>query len=109
MEIAYFTKTLQGLALERAAEITADIGFECVDLLIRDEHAVTPDAPEAIAGSVKTYAEHGLRTIMATIELDAPGCSDRAAPRQLRRCRDRAGSPRLLALRHGLRLAGVGR
>jgi hypothetical protein len=32
VDIAYFTKTLQGLSLERAAGAAADIGFDCVDL-----------------------------------------------------------------------------
>jgi sugar phosphate isomerase/epimerase len=85
VDIAYFTKTLQGLPLDRAAEATAEIGFDCVDLLIRDGHAVTPDAPEAVAGAVTAYAGQGLRAVMATIDATR---ADEGATRLLAACRD---------------------
>ncbi|TBG95869.1 sugar phosphate isomerase/epimerase, partial [Rhizobium leguminosarum] len=62
MDIAYFTKTLEGLPLEKAAGITAGLGFDCADLLIRDGHAVSPDRPEGIANAVKLFAAAGVRT-----------------------------------------------
>jgi sugar phosphate isomerase/epimerase len=85
MDIAYFTKALQGLRLDAAAAATADIGFDCVDLLIRDGHAVTPDAPEGVALAVAAYAAEGLRTVMATIDATRP---DDATERLLGSCRD---------------------
>jgi sugar phosphate isomerase/epimerase len=85
MDIAYFTKTLQGLALEQAAETTAALGFTCIDLLIRDGHAVTPDAPELVAEAVQAYADQGLRTIMATIDATRP---NEETARLLATCRD---------------------
>ena len=85
MDIAYFTKALQGMPLDVAAEATAAIGFDCVDLLIRDGHAVTPDAPDGIAPAVAAYAGQGLRTAMATIDATRP---DVAAERLLGSCRD---------------------
>lgn len=85
MDIAYFTKTLQGLPLERAAETTAALGFDWVDLLIRDGHAVTPDHPDGIAPAVATFASRGLRTAMATIDATRP---DEPSATLLTACRD---------------------
>lgn len=85
MDIAYFTKTLEGLPLERAAEITAGLGFDCADLLIRDGHAVSPDRPEEIVKAVKLFAAAGVRTPMATIDSTRP---DEAASRLLGCCRE---------------------
>ena len=72
MDIAYFTKTLEGLSLETAAEITAELGFDCADLLVREGHAVSPDRPEKIVEAVKLFAAAGLRTPMATIDATRP-------------------------------------
>ncbi|MBY5839009.1 sugar phosphate isomerase/epimerase (plasmid) [Rhizobium leguminosarum] len=83
MDIAYFTKTLEGLPLEKAAGITAGLGFDCADLLIRDGHAVSPDRPEKILNAVKLFAAAGLRTPMATIDSTQP---DDAASRLLGCC-----------------------
>lgn len=83
MDIAYFTKTLEGLTVERAAEITAGLGFDCADLLIREGHAVSPGRPEEIVKAVKLFAAAGLRTPMATIDSTRP---DDAASRLLGCC-----------------------
>lgn len=85
MDIAYFTKTLQGLYVMEAAEIAAELGFDCIDLLIRDGHAVTPDRPDGIAPAVRTFGASGLRTILATIDATKP---DETAARLLGHCAD---------------------
>ncbi|MBX5043840.1 sugar phosphate isomerase/epimerase [Rhizobium lentis] len=72
MDIAYFTKTLEGLPLDRAAKITASLGFDCADLLIRDGHAVSPERPEEIVKAAKLFAAAGVRTPMATIDSTRP-------------------------------------
>lgn len=72
MDIAYFTKTLEGLPVETAAEITAELGFDCADLLIREGHAVSPDRPEEIVKAGKLFAAAGLRIPMATIDATQP-------------------------------------
>ncbi|WP_163879304.1 sugar phosphate isomerase/epimerase family protein [Rhizobium laguerreae] len=92
MDIAYFTKTLEGLPLAKAAAITAGLGFDCADLLIRDGHAVSPDRPEEIVNAVKFFAAEGLRTPMATIDSTRPddavsrllGCCGEAGIGQVR-------------------------
>ncbi|WP_027683126.1 sugar phosphate isomerase/epimerase family protein [Rhizobium leguminosarum] len=92
MDIAYFTKTLEGLPLEEAAGITAGLGFDCADLLIRDGHAVSPDRPEEIVKAVTLFAAAGLRTPMATIDSIRPddvasrllGCCGKAGIGQVR-------------------------
>ena len=85
MDIAYFTKALEGLTLEAAAQATAEIGFDCVDLLIRSGHTVTPEQPRDIARAVNAFATSGLRTPLATIDATQP---DDAASRVLTHCRD---------------------
>lgn len=72
MDIAYFTKTLEGLPLDRAAKITAGLGFDCADLLVRDGHAVSPERPEEIVKAAKLFAAAGVRTPMATIDSTRP-------------------------------------
>ncbi|HWT58773.1 MAG TPA: TIM barrel protein [Rhizobium sp.] len=83
MDIAYFTKTLEGLPLKTAAEITAGLGFDCADLLVRDGHAVSPERPEEIVKAAKLFAAAGLRIPMATIDSTRP---DAAASRLLGFC-----------------------
>ncbi|MBB3646388.1 sugar phosphate isomerase/epimerase [Rhizobium sp. BK619] len=83
MDIAYFTKTLEGLPPETAAEIIADLGFDCADLLVRDGHAVSPDRPEEIVKAAKLFADAGLSIPMATIDFTRP---DAAASRLLGFC-----------------------
>lgn len=83
MNIAYFTKSLEGLPLEKAAEITAGLGFDCADLLVRDGQAVTPERPEEIVKAAKLFAAGGLRVPMATIDAIRP---DDAASRLLGFC-----------------------
>ena len=72
MDIAYFTKTLEGLPLEKAAEITADLGFDCADFLVRDGHTVSPGRPEEIIKAAKLFTATGLRIPMATIDSTRP-------------------------------------
>ncbi|MBB3913518.1 sugar phosphate isomerase/epimerase family protein [Rhizobium fabae] len=92
MDIAYFTKTLEGLSLERAAEMTVALGFDCADLLIREGHAVSPERPEEIVKAAKLFAEAGVRTPMATIDSTRPddstsrlvGCCGEAGIGQVR-------------------------
>ncbi|MDR9802764.1 sugar phosphate isomerase/epimerase family protein [Rhizobium hidalgonense] len=83
MNIAYFTKTLEGLPLEKAAEVTAGLGFDCADLLVRDGQAVTPERPEEIVKAANLFAAGGLRVPMATIDAIRP---DDAASRLLGFC-----------------------
>ncbi|SCB58159.1 Sugar phosphate isomerase/epimerase [Rhizobium aethiopicum] len=72
MDIAYFTKTLEGLPLETAAEITAGLGFDCADLLVRVGHAVSPDRPDEIVKAARLFAAAGLRMPMATTDATTP-------------------------------------
>lgn len=72
MDIAYFTKTLEGLPLGTMAEITAGLGFDCADLLVREGHAVSPERPEEIVKAAKLFAAAGVRTPMTTIDSTRP-------------------------------------
>lgn len=83
MDVAYFTKTLEGLSPQQAAETTADLGFDCADLLIREGHVVSPMAPQDIAHAVQAFGASGVRIPMATIDATQP---DEAAARLLGHC-----------------------
>jgi sugar phosphate isomerase/epimerase len=72
METVLFTKLFRGQTIEEIGALVADLGFDGIDLLIRAGHQVEPDAPEAIAGTVRLLKEAGLAVPMATTDLTDP-------------------------------------
>lgn len=84
-DIAYFIKTLHGLGIGQAAAVTADLGFDCADLLIREGFTVSPQRLKSIAEAVQAFALEGVRVPMATI--DAVRADD-SAQTLLGHCRD---------------------
>jgi sugar phosphate isomerase/epimerase len=73
MQTVLFTKLFKGHTLEEIAEHGSDLGFDGIDLLIRNGFQVTPDEPDAIAGAVNFLNRSGLSVPMATTDLTDPG------------------------------------
>lgn len=78
MKIVMFTKLFKGLSLDDIAHHLANIGFDGVDLLIRDGHQITPATPEGIAHAVGVMKKAGLSVPMATTDFnEATATSER--------------------------------
>lgn len=73
MQTVLFTKLFKGHTLEEIAEHGSDLGFDGIDLLIRNGFQATPDEPDAIAGAVTFLNRAGLSVPMATTDLTDPG------------------------------------
>lgn len=73
MQTALFTKLFKGHTLDEIAELGSDLGFDGIDLLIRDGFPVTPGEPEGIAGAVARLRDAGLSVPMATTDITDPG------------------------------------
>lgn len=69
MNTVMFTKLFKGLSLDEVADHLTALGFDGVDLLIRDGHQVTPAAPDAITPAVRRMERAGLSVPMATTDL----------------------------------------
>jgi sugar phosphate isomerase/epimerase len=72
MQIVLFTKLFKGHTLDEIADYGSDLGFDGIDLLIRNGFQVTPDAPQEIAGAVARLQAAGLSVPMATTDLTDP-------------------------------------
>lgn len=73
MQTVLFTKLFKGHTLDEIAEHGTDLGFDGIDLLIRDGHQVTPGEPDGIAKAVSHLRQAGLSVPMATTDLTDPG------------------------------------
>ena len=72
MEIIFFTKFLAGLEVNQIGEACRETGFDGVDVTIRSNQCVTPDnVAQVLPDAVKTWADMGLSTRLATLEGDA--------------------------------------
>lgn len=72
MELVLFTKMFRGLTLEETASHINDLGFDGVDLLIREGHQLEPGAPQRIPDAVRLMRTSGLSVPMATTDLTDP-------------------------------------
>ncbi|WP_342361847.1 sugar phosphate isomerase/epimerase [Terrarubrum flagellatum] len=70
MKTVMFTKLFKGLSLGEIARHLSDIGFDGVDLLIRDGHQLTPETPDGVGPAVKLFKEAGLSVPMATTDFN---------------------------------------
>ena len=68
MQSVLFTKMFKGLSVDEMAAHIAQLGFDGVDLLIRDGHQLTPNAPAEIAATVARLHAAGLTVPMATAD-----------------------------------------
>jgi sugar phosphate isomerase/epimerase len=73
MESVLFTKLFRGMTLDEIADSANDLGFDGIDLLIRQGHQVAPDHPAEIAGAVQLLREAGFSVPMATTDITDPG------------------------------------
>jgi len=78
MKAVMFTKLFKGLPLDAMGRHIAELGFDGVDLLIRDGHQLTPASPGEIGPAVERLKGMGLTVPMATTDLvEADGIADR--------------------------------
>ena len=68
MQVVMFTKLLRELGISEAAALLCEIGFDGVDLLIRDGWHVTPHTANSIKAVVTQFKQHGLNVPMATCD-----------------------------------------
>jgi sugar phosphate isomerase/epimerase len=73
MQTVLFTKLFKGHTLDEIADYGSDLGFDGIDLLIRNGFQVTPSEPDGIAGAVARLQAAGLAVPMATTDLTDPG------------------------------------
>jgi sugar phosphate isomerase/epimerase len=73
MQTILFTKMFRGRGIEDFSDMTVEIGFDGIDLLIRAGHQLEPGAPEKITTAVRTIEGHGLKVPMATTDQTSPG------------------------------------
>lgn len=72
MKSVLFTKLFKGLTIDDVASTASELGFDGIDLLVRNGHQVEPGRPGEIAGAVKTLQAAGLSVPMATTDLTDP-------------------------------------
>ena len=72
MQNVLFTKLFKGQTLDEIARQGSELGFDGIDLLIRNGFQVTPDEPEGIAAAVAQLQRAGLTVPMATTDLTDP-------------------------------------
>lgn len=75
MQTVLFTKLFKGVELAEVARRIRDIGFDGIDLLIRNGHQLEPAKPREIATAITTIKGFGLTVPMATCDV-----SDAADP-----------------------------
>jgi sugar phosphate isomerase/epimerase len=73
MQNVLFTKLFKGQTLDEVAAQGSDLGFDGIDLLIRNGFQVTPGEPDGIAAAVSRLQQAGLSVPMATTDLTDPG------------------------------------
>lgn len=86
MRTVMFTKLFKGVPLEEVARHVAGLGFDGIDLLIRDGHQVVPASPGSIGPAVRLMESAGLSVPMATTDLNDP--ADPTAYPMLAACRE---------------------
>lgn len=76
MQAVVFTKLFLGQPIEVVAEESRKLGFDGIDLLIRNGFQVEPGRPEAIASAVRYLEAEGLAVPMATTDITDPDHPD---------------------------------
>jgi len=79
MQLLLFTKLFLGKSIEEIAETGADLGFDGIDLLVRNGHQVSPDDPAGIRPAVERLKAAGLSVPMATTDITDPAGQDTEA------------------------------
>lgn len=72
MEAVLFTKLFRGESVETIATSANSLGFDGIDLLIREGFQVTPSKPEQISEVVAKLKDAGLSVPMATTDITDP-------------------------------------
>lgn len=85
MQTVLFTKLFRGQSLEMIGATTRDLGFDGIDLLIREGHQLAPHDPDAIPAAVRRLEQEGVRVPMATTDLTDP--ANLPSERLLEQCR----------------------
>ncbi len=73
MQHVLFTKLFKDQTLDEIAEQGSALGFDGIDLLIRQGFQATPSEPAGIASAVGRLQQAGLTVPMATTDLTDPG------------------------------------
>lgn len=89
MKTALFTKLFGDSEPARIAETAAALGFDGVDLLVRDGFSASPSDPASIGRNVSAFSVEGMPVLTATTDIVR---ADDAARAVLARCAD-AGIP----------------
>jgi len=81
MQLVMFSKMLQPLGpVEKAAEVMAEIGFDGVDLTVREKgHVLPEEVKQKLPEAVKAVEKHGLKVPMITsgiTDMDSPHAED---------------------------------
>jgi sugar phosphate isomerase/epimerase len=72
MQTVLFTKLFHSRSLDEVASVTAGLGFDGVDLLVRKGFHIDPAQPQGIAAAVRLLQVSGLQVPMATCDLNDP-------------------------------------
>jgi sugar phosphate isomerase/epimerase len=72
LEAVLFTKMFGGAPVDRIAPVARELGFDGIDLLIRDGFQVSPTEPQKIAKAVAALKDAGLTVPMATTDITDP-------------------------------------
>jgi sugar phosphate isomerase/epimerase len=72
MQVIMFTKLFRELGSSETAALLSEMGFDGVDLLIREGWHVTPQTADSIQGVVTQFKQRGLNVPMATCDAVDP-------------------------------------
>lgn len=86
MRTVLFTKMFRGQSLEFIGSTALDLGFDGIDLLIREGHQLNPREPDAIPAAVRLLEQKGTSVPMATTDLTDPAALP--SKRLLAMCRE---------------------
>jgi sugar phosphate isomerase/epimerase len=78
MQVIFFTKFLAGLSVEEVGKAVKDLGFDGLDLAIRNGQCVNPkNVTEVLPKALKYWKDMGLSVPMATLEANAVDPKDK--------------------------------
>lgn len=86
MKSVLFTKLFRGVSVEDIGSTANGLGFDGIDLLIRDGYQVTPEEPERLGDAVRALKGAGLGVPMATTDITDPALA--ATQRLFQSCAD---------------------
>jgi len=72
LKTALFTKLFQGHTVDAISRHAIELGFDAIDLLVRNGFQVAPEEPDSIFPAVAVLEEAGLSVPMATTDLTDP-------------------------------------